>query len=36
MNRLQSKVDRNYEEIRKQLAKMEASRGSDPASRLSA
>jgi uncharacterized membrane protein len=36
INRLQSKVDRNYEEVRKQLAKMEASRGSDPASRRSA
>lgn len=36
LTRLQSKMDRNYEEIRKQLAKYEAARGADPASRRSA
>jgi hypothetical protein len=34
--RLQSKIDRNDEEYRKQLAKIQAVRGSDPASRYSA
>jgi CRP-like cAMP-binding protein len=34
LNRLQSRVDRNYEEFRKQLAKIESARGIDPASRL--
>jgi CRP-like cAMP-binding protein len=36
LNRLQSKIDRNYEEFRKELAKFGAGRGTDPASRRSA
>jgi len=36
LNRLQTRVDRNYEEFRKQLAKIESVRGIDPASRLPA
>jgi len=36
LTRLQTRVDRNYEEFRKQLAKMETVRAIDPASRLPA
>ncbi len=36
LNRLQAKVDRNYDEVRKQLAKLEAARTTDPTSRRSA
>jgi uncharacterized membrane protein len=36
LNRLQNKLDRNYEEARKQLAKLEAARESESSSRRSA
>ena len=36
LNRLQAKLDRNYEEFRKQMARADAARGTDPASRRSA
>ena len=34
LNQLQTRVDRNYEEFRKQLAKLETARGVEPATRL--